>query len=95
MQYVLKTNEEFPEVRKQYTQFIYYHYVDVYTHANHKYIHIFFFHSQREWKKQKVIRIDHIKAELLVGVINGIFNDQVLYPNGEFYDNGRKYSSQL
>ena len=77
MEYSRRESEKILEVRKKYTQFIYYHCVDIY---NHIYIFILFlsFELKIEWRKQKVLRYEQIKA--IQGTLLGFFMEQVIDP---------------
>jgi hypothetical protein len=50
IEYSRRTSEEILEVRKKYTQFIYYHYVDTYNHI-YIYILLLSFELKIEWRK--------------------------------------------
>jgi len=94
MEYSRRTSEEILEVRKKYTQFIYYHCVDIY---NHIYIFILFlsFELKIEWRKQKVLRCEQIKA--IQEALSGFLMDQVMDPKGAYYYDPKEFipSSQM
>ena len=81
MEYSRRTSEEILEVCKKYTQFIYYHCVDIYN----LYIFILFlsFELKIEWRKQKVMRCDQIKA--IQETLSGFLMDEVIDPKGVYH----------
>ena len=82
MEYSRRESEKILEVRKKYTQFIYYRCIDIY---NHIYIFILFlsFELKIEWRKRKVMRCDQIKA--IQEALSGFLMDEVIDPKGEYY----------
>jgi hypothetical protein len=76
MEYSRRTSEEILKVRKKYTQFIYYHCVDIY-------ILFLSFKLKIEWRKQKVMRCDQIKA--IQETLLRFLIDEVIDPKSAYH----------